>query len=45
MSNSLPYRTSTYPMPREDNGHLLLPEEEAANLRDYWISSDAGGRL
>ena len=37
MSRILPYRTSTYPIPREDNGHLPSQEEEAVNLRDYWI--------
>jgi polysaccharide biosynthesis transport protein len=37
MSNISPYRPSPLPLPHRDDNNLPFPEEEMANLRDYWI--------
>ena len=37
MPNIRPYRPSGYPLPHRDDVNPPFQEEEAANLRDYWI--------
>jgi uncharacterized protein involved in exopolysaccharide biosynthesis len=37
MSRISPYRRTPYPLPHTDERDILLQEEEATNLRDYWM--------
>jgi succinoglycan biosynthesis transport protein ExoP len=37
MSRIARYRPAPYPLPHTDERDLLFQDEEAANLRDYWI--------
>ena len=37
MSRISPYRPTPYPLPHTDERDSILQEEEAANLRDYWM--------
>jgi succinoglycan biosynthesis transport protein ExoP len=37
MSRISPYHSTAYPLPHTDERDSIFQEEEAANLRDYWI--------